>query len=87
MTLELVASHQDDDPTIDTTMLFTGTQLSIQANKLATTGLKDQSLEALIHQRGKNHKKSQSQHQVQHLTSRFRKVQPATIWVFKFSTA
>ena len=60
--LEWVASHQDDDPTIDINDLSQGTQLNIKADELATKWLQclhmkpkvplDPTLEVLIHQDG-----------------------------------
>ena len=59
-TLKLVASHQDDDPTIDIETLSIGTQLHKKADKLATKILNrlhlkpkvtlGPSLEVIIHQ-------------------------------------
>ena len=37
-TLEWVASHQDDDPTVDIETLSTGMQLNIKTDELATIG-------------------------------------------------
>ena len=60
--LEWVASHKDNNTTIDISTLPTGTQLNIKANKLATTGLRnlpmkprvllDPTLEVFLHHQG-----------------------------------
>ena len=61
--LEWVASHQDDDPTNDITMLSKGTQLNIKVDELITKGLQqlhtkpkvpiDPSSEVLLHHDGR----------------------------------
>ena len=63
LVLEWLASHQDDDPTIDITKLSKGTQLNIKADELATkvqqrlhTKLKvplDPLSEVLLHHNGR----------------------------------
>ena len=47
--LEWVASHQDNDTTIDISILSTGTQLNIEADKLATMGLHQLHMKPRVH--------------------------------------
>ena len=48
ISVEWVASHQDDDPNVTIIDLSLGAQLNIQADKLATTGLHESKMKPIV---------------------------------------
>ena len=48
ISVEWVASHQDDDPNVNISDLPLGAQLNIEADKLATTGLHESKMKPIV---------------------------------------